>query len=93
MRRILVVDDDAHVGQAIGLWLRYHGFRVSTAGSGASGLAALDDATSDMMIVDVFMPGMRGFEAIRLFQQAAARPAGVVFEAVVEWRPDPRRLE
>jgi DNA-binding response OmpR family regulator len=29
MRRILVVDDDAHVGQAISLWLRHHGFRVS----------------------------------------------------------------
>jgi CheY-like chemotaxis protein len=45
MRRILVVDDDLHVGQAIRFWLREHGSRVSTAGSGPNGLAPLDNAT------------------------------------------------
>ena len=71
MRRILVVDDDLHVGQAIRVWLKHHGFRVSTADSGPSGLAALDNASFDLMIVDVFMPQMRGFEAIRLFHERA----------------------
>src|ERR1700761_8421784 len=71
MRRILIVDDDLHVGQAISVWLKAHGFRVSTADGGASGLAALDDATFDLMIVDVFMPQMQGFEAIRLFHERA----------------------
>jgi CheY-like chemotaxis protein len=71
MRRILVVDDDPHVGQAIRVWLKHHGFRVATAESGAGGLAALDNASFDLMIVDVFMPHMRGFEAIRLFHERA----------------------
>jgi len=71
MRRILVVDDDLHVGQAISVWLKQHGFRVSTADSGPNGLAAPDDATFDLMIVDVFMPHMRGFEAIRLLHERA----------------------
>jgi|SRR5579859_6002300 len=71
MRRILVVDDDLHVGQAIGVWLQHHGFRVSIAGGGSAGLAALDNGTFDLMIVDVFMPQMRGFESIRLFHQRA----------------------
>src|SRR5580704_9233327 len=71
MRRILVVDDDLHVGQAISVWLKQHGFRVSTADGGRSGLAALDNATFDLMIVDVFMPHMTGFEAIRLFHERA----------------------
>ena len=71
MRRILVVDDDLHVGQAIRIWLKHHGFRVSTADSGPGGLAALDNASFDLMIVDVFMPQMRGFEAIRLFHERA----------------------
>ena len=31
MRRILVVDDDLHVGQAISVWLKAQGFRVATA--------------------------------------------------------------
>ena len=71
MRRILVVDDDLHVGQAMRLWLKHRGFRVSTADSGPGGLAELDNASFDLMIVDVFMPNMRGFEAIRLFHQRA----------------------
>jgi DNA-binding response OmpR family regulator len=45
MRRILVVDDDPHVGQAIRVWLNHHGFRVATAESGSGGLAALDNAS------------------------------------------------
>lgn len=71
MHRISVVDDDAPVGQAISLWLRHHGFRVSSADSGFSGLPALDNATFDLMIVDVFMPAGRGLEAIDLFRQPA----------------------
>jgi CheY-like chemotaxis protein len=66
MRRTSVADGDLHVGQAVHVWLKQHGFRVSTADSGARGLAALDNATFDLMIVDVFLPNMRGVEAIRL---------------------------
>jgi CheY-like chemotaxis protein len=70
MRRIVVADDDLHVRQTIGVWLKEHGFRVSFA-DGLSGPTALDNATFDLMIVDVFMPHMRGFEAIRLFRERA----------------------
>ena len=71
MRRIPVVDDDLHVGRAIRIWLEQHGFRVSTADGGPNGLAALDNGTFDLMIIDVFMPQMCGFEAIRLFHERA----------------------
>jgi CheY-like chemotaxis protein len=71
MRRILVVDDDLHVGQAISVWLKAGDFRVATADGSATGLVALDNATFDLMIVDVFMPHMKGLEAIRLFHQRA----------------------
>ena len=71
MRRILVVDDDLHIRLAISTWLKRCGFRVAIADGGPNGLAALEDATFDLMIVDVFMPNMRGFESIRLFHQRA----------------------
>ena len=67
MRRILVVDDDLHIRLAISTWLKRCGFRVAIADGGPNGLAALEDATFDLMIVDVFMPNMRGFESIRVF--------------------------
>ena len=64
MRRILVVDDDPHICLAIRAWLRRCGFRVSIADGGVNGLAALDNAAFDLMIVDIFMPDMRGYEGM-----------------------------
>jgi CheY-like chemotaxis protein len=71
MRRILVVDDDLHIRLAIRTWLKRCGTSVAVADGGPNGLAALDDATFDLMIVDIFMPNMRGFESIRIFHQRA----------------------
>jgi DNA-binding response OmpR family regulator len=71
MRRILVVDDDPHIRLAIRAWLKRYGFRVEMADGGASGLVALDNSTFDLMIVDVFMPSMHGFESIRVFHDHA----------------------
>ena len=71
MRRILVVDDDPHICLAIRAWLKRYGFRVAIADGGINGLAALDNATFDLMIVDIFMPDMRGFESIRVFHDHA----------------------
>jgi DNA-binding response OmpR family regulator len=71
MRRILVVDDDLHTRLAIGVWLKQFGFRVVLTDGGESGFNALDDGTFDLMIVDVFMPNMRGFGSIRVFHDHA----------------------
>jgi DNA-binding response OmpR family regulator len=71
MRRILVVDDDPHIGLAIRAWLKRYGFRVTIADGGSNGLSALDNSTFDLMIVDIFMPNMRGFESIRVFHNRA----------------------
>jgi CheY-like chemotaxis protein len=71
MRRILVVDDDPHICLAIRAWLKRYGFKVAIADGGPAGLVALDNSTFDLMIVDIFMPHMSGFESIRVFHQHA----------------------
>ena len=73
MRRILIVDDDPHIWLAIRAWLKRYSFRVAIADGGANGLAALNNATFDLMIVDIFMPHMRGFESIKMFHDHAPR--------------------
>jgi DNA-binding response OmpR family regulator len=65
------VDDDPHIGRALRAWLKRYGFRVSIADGGSNGLLALDNSTFDLMIVDIFMPHMRGFESIRVFHDRA----------------------
>jgi CheY-like chemotaxis protein len=71
VKRILVVDDDPLVCSAIRIWLEDRGFAVVVADGGDTGLNALDGATFDLMIVDIFMPHMHGFESVRVFHQRA----------------------
>ena len=71
MTRVLIVDDDPMVCAAIEIYLERHGFDVTIADGGEAGLRALEDAGFDLMLVDIFMPHMRGFESVRVFHQQA----------------------
>ncbi len=71
MPRVLVVDDDPMVCMAIEIYLKRHSFQVTIADGGEAGLRALESTTFDLMIVDIFMPHMRGFESIRIFHERA----------------------
>jgi CheY-like chemotaxis protein len=71
MKRILVVDDDLLICTAVRAWLEASGFAVVVADGGATGLNALEGSTFDLMIVDIFMPHMNGFESVRVFHQRA----------------------
>ena len=71
MAHILVVDDDPMVCMAIEVYLERHNFKVTVADSGEMGLRALENTAFDLMIVDIFMPHMRGFESIRIFHERA----------------------
>jgi CheY-like chemotaxis protein len=71
MPHILVVDDDPMVRMAIEINLTRHNFRMTIADGGESGLRALEGGAFDLMIVDIFMPHMRGFESIRIFHERA----------------------
>ena len=71
MQRILVVDDDPLVCSAIELCLKRQDFEVVIADGGEAGLRALEGEAFDLMLVDIFMPHMRGFESIRIFHERA----------------------
>ena len=71
MTRVLVVDDDSLVCKAIEVNLDRHGFEVTLADGGETGLRALEESGFDLMIVDIFMPHMRGFESVRIFHERA----------------------
>src|SRR6202048_398214 len=71
MPRVLVVDDDQMVCMAIEVYLERHDFQVTIADGGEAGLRALEGATFDLMVVDIFMPHVRGFESIRIFHERA----------------------
>lgn len=63
--KILVVDDDPDVLEAIGIVLEANGYEVVTARDGAEGLDKLKDEKPDLMILDLLMPKMDGFEVCK----------------------------
>jgi DNA-binding NtrC family response regulator len=67
--RVLVVDDDRVARGAIEVCLTRKGFEVAIADGGEAGMRALETADFDLMLIDVFMPHMRGFESIRMFHE------------------------
>lgn len=71
MQRILVIDDDASVRTTITTVLEQEGFEVFTAEDGRTGLEALDSTPFDVVIVDIFMPGMDGLETITALHRHA----------------------
>jgi DNA-binding response OmpR family regulator len=71
MSRVLVVDDDKAVRTVIKTVLELEGFDVIVAEDGRSGIAAIQSYSFDVVIVDIFMPGMDGLETIRIFNKHA----------------------
>jgi len=61
-KEILVVDDDTKILKAVGEALRQEGFRVQTAVDGETALSLCRNTRPDLMILDVGMPGLDGFE-------------------------------
>lgn len=97
MPRILVVDDDPMVGATIEVLLQRQGFDVTLADGGETGLAALESQAFEVMLVDIFMPHMRGFESIRIFhERAPAVPliamSGYAFASSASPSPDFLRM-
>ena len=69
MAKILIVDDDSAMQLTIRLLLERAGHRVVTADDGRKGLAQFQAGDFDLLFVDIFMPGMDGFETMRMVHQ------------------------
>jgi excisionase family DNA binding protein len=66
---VLVVDDDASLREFIRVHLEAEGYSVREAGSASEGLAALDEEPPDLILLDVLMPKMDGWEMLRRVQE------------------------
>jgi two-component system, chemotaxis family, chemotaxis protein CheY len=69
MPKILVIDDDRLVREAVQVLLRARGYDVTAASDGGSGIAALKVCRFDVVIVDLFMPDMDGLSVMQAIRQ------------------------
>jgi two-component system OmpR family response regulator len=72
--RILVVDDEPNILDVISMALRFQGFRVETAANGREALAAVRSFQPHLMLLDIMLPDMEGFEVAR---RLGAERAGI----------------
>ena len=66
---VLVVDDDPGVRQVVRLSLELEGYIVKEAGGAEEGLAAVEDEAPDLILLDVMMPHVDGWEMLRRIQE------------------------
>jgi DNA-binding response OmpR family regulator len=71
MARVLVIDDDKSVCAAIEALLRHQDCVAILAESGSVGARTFEDSEFDLVMVDIFMPGMDGLETIKGFRERA----------------------
>jgi two-component system OmpR family response regulator len=73
---VLVVDDEAGIRDFISLGLRHEGFEVETAADGRAGMRAVDDFKPHLVVLDLMMPRMDGWEMCKAI--AGDRSRGVI---------------
>jgi two-component system OmpR family response regulator len=76
--RVLVVDDEPYIADLLSTGLRFVGFDVRTAGSGLEALTSVREWKPDLLVLDVMMPDVDGFEVTRRLR-ADGRETPVLF--------------
>ncbi len=74
MNRLLIIDDDTELCELLGDYLRPEGFTVTCVYNGEEGASMALTDQHDLVILDVMLPGLNGFEVLRRIRAAAKIP-------------------
>ena len=88
-KRILVVDDEIYMQHILEFSLGMEGMEVISVSSGEEALRRVSEERPDLIVLDVLMPGMDGYEVCRrLRQQESTRAIPIVFLSAKDGRGD-----
>lgn len=74
LRRVLVVEDEPMVAEVVGRYLRRDGYAVRSAGDGWSALQEWESFEPHLLVLDVMLPGIDGFEVCRRVRERSQVP-------------------
>jgi len=72
--RVLLVEDDASIREVVGIGLRQAGMRVTGVGDGREALAQFRAASYDVVLLDVMLPSIDGFDVLRELRRSSRVP-------------------
>jgi DNA-binding response OmpR family regulator len=79
-KKVLIADDEPAILRILSIKLRISGYDVVTANSGSEALDLIDSVHPDIMLLDVIMPGVDGFEVLKNLRTVSNLPV-IVFSA------------
>jgi DNA-binding response OmpR family regulator len=81
---VLIVDDDQAVTKVLAQFFRAQGFAVATAYSGEEGLTRLEGGPVDLVLIDLLLPGISGFQVLRRAKQLHPKARVVMITGLEE---------
>lgn len=78
MKNILIIEDDQSIANLQKDYLELSGYSVRIVGNGADGINALKEETFDLVILDIMLPGMDGFEVLKTIREQEDIPVLLV---------------
>ena len=70
-KRVLVIEDEPNISEALRFILRRDGWHVDVSADGTDAMGALHRNPPDLLILDLMLPGLSGFEVLRTLRDAA----------------------
>ncbi|MGI6208645.1 MAG: response regulator transcription factor [Anaerolineae bacterium] len=83
-QRILLIEDDAHLARLIGLALGKEGYQVTIQGNGTLGLETAEKEQPDLVVLDIMLPGLDGWEVCRRIKASSNIPVLILTARVTE---------
>ncbi len=81
MSHILIIDDDDQLRKSFHKLLAEEGYQVSSAASGEAGIALIQKRTPDLVILDMRLPGINGFETFRMIHEIEPKLPVIIMTA------------
>ena len=81
---ILIIDDDARLSEMLGEYFSAEGLNLTAVASGTQGLREAQQTAFDLIILDVMLPGLSGFEVLRQLRDAGSRTPVLMLTARTE---------
>jgi two-component system KDP operon response regulator KdpE len=91
--RVLVVDDEVEIRRALKAGLGYHDFEVRTVSSGEEALEQYGSWRPDVVLLDLGLPGLDGFEVLRRLRDRGGRAVVIVVSVMPDERDKVRALD
>ena len=72
--KILIVDDDTNICELLRLYIEKEGFEASIANDGETALKMFDSVKPDLILLDIMLPGLDGWQVCREIRKKSNRP-------------------